>query len=335
MGATEFTSTGRPGEPENRSYRRLYQTWDKPINDIQKLIDKFNFLESNVDGHRRIVLKSLCSNQVLNEAIQTGLPIEAVIPMSIVTGDESSIIFLGKNFHDSPPQGRKEELNLIVEKKPLEKITSVIEKGFTLSNHLNENDSDNLYSLWHRFGWTREGIVDFIKKIQSHENNLWFSGMRDNLTGQLVSASQAEAVNFSGIRYVETTEYSTLEGYSKHGLCTASVEGLVAQVLNDTNKENVPTVITAEFNTSSTSSAVGANAGFIIPKHDGISQILSYNVAVEDNEQPNQISFEPWEDPDGIPLKYLRDFAVAVLPAENIQRFYSPDVVQEIINLYQ
>ena len=184
----------------------------------------------------------------------------------------------------------------------------------------------------------KEGIVDFINKIHSGEKNLWFSGVRDQ-TGQLVSASQAEAIEFAGIKYIETTEYSTLDGFEKLGLCTASVEALIAQLLQETYYANnavntLLPVITAEFNTSSTSSAVGANAGFIIPKQGGIPQILSYNVAVVDGSPPNQVAFEQWEDEKEIPLRFLRDFAVAVLPRENIENLYPPDVVNKIISLY-
>ncbi|KKP87348.1 MAG: hypothetical protein UX64_C0032G0004 [Microgenomates group bacterium GW2011_GWC2_46_7] len=338
MASSEYTSTGIPGGPEVRTFGRLYQTVPDSVNDFQILSEKFASLRSSANGHRRIVMRALSPNEILNEAIASDLPVEAVIPMSFVTGHDSSIIFFGENFHPSPRQGTDIVLNTTIEKKPLEKIESVIKKGFTLSNKLIESDRENLFNLWNRFGWTIEGIVDFINKIHSGEKNLWFSGVRDQ-TGQLVSASQAEAIEFAGIKYIETTEYSTLDGFEKLGLCTASVEALIAQLLQETYYANnavntLLPVITAEFNTSSTSSAVGANAGFIIPKQGGIPQILSYNVAVVDGSPPNQVAFEQWEDEKEIPLRFLRDFAVAVLPRENIENLYPPDVVNKIISLY-
>ncbi len=332
------TSVGRPGEAEPRTFSRLYQTLVSPVNDFNHLSSRFNDLENASNGYRRIVLRALCSNDVLTQAIQLNSPVEAVIPMNLVCDDNSAIVFLGENFHSSPRQGQNVE-NLIRNrnnhKTPIEKIQA-IPKEFKLTNRLNENDTEDLLSLWGRFGWNREQILNFIQSIQTEQGSLWFSAIRDLRTGKLVSASTAEAMEFAGIKYIETTEYSTLDGYESKGLCTATVAGLVAQVLKDTyySQQSSTTVIAAEFNTSSTSAAIGASAGFVIPKIDRVPQILSYNVAVVDGAQTNLV-FENHDQEDrGIPYRFLRDFAVAVLPRENIINLYPPEVVKQIINLY-
>jgi len=324
------TSLGVPGEPESRTFSRLYQTLANPINEIAELTSGFNRLTSLSSGYRRIVLRCLCSEEVLSQALQADLPIEAVIPMNLVTDDNSAIVFLGKNYHDSPHQGRNIE-ELISKrnnhKTPIEKIMAIPE-GFKLTNELRETDVEDLFSLWERFGWNREQIINFI---QSNQDSLWFSAVRDSRSNRLVAASTAEAMEFAGIKYVETTEYSTLDGYGNLGLCTASVAGLVAQVLNS-QQTSLP-VITAEFNTSSTSAAIGASAGFVIPKIDRVPQILSYNVAVTDNAPANPI-FENESNNRGIPNGFLRNFAVAVLPRSNIVNLYPPEIVEQIIRLY-
>ncbi|EKE13738.1 MAG: hypothetical protein ACD_12C00848G0007 [uncultured bacterium] len=327
------TSVGRPGEPEPRTFSRLYQTLANPVNELDYLLSTFKRLENSSNGYRRSVLRGLCSNDVVTQALQTDLPIEAIIPMSTVADDDSAIVFLGINYHNSPPQGRNVQ-DLIEHrnnhKTPLEKVRS-IPSEFGLTNQLNENDTDNLFALWERFGWDREQIGNFIQSFGSGQKDLWFSGIRNNMGG-LVAASTAEAMEFAGIKYIETTEYSTLGGYENRGLCTATVAGLVAQVLNC--QQPLTTVITAEFNTSSTSAAIGASAGFIIPKIEGVSQILSYNVAVVDGARSNSI-FENQPNADrGIPFSFLRDFAVAVLPRKNIENLYTPNVVEQITNLY-
>lgn len=332
------TSVGRPGEPEPRTFSRLYQTLINPVNELSELSSRFNSLEKLAKGSRRMVLRGLCSNDVLTQAMQTDLPVEAVIPMNLVTDDNSVIVFLGKNSHDSPLQGRNiQDLieNRNNHKTPLEKIQAIPE-GFNLTNQLNETDAEDLFSLWERFGWDRKQIVNFIQSIQSGQKDLWFSGIRDSSSGRLVAASTAEAMEFAGIKYVETTEYSTLDGFENRGLCTATVIGLVAQVLKDTyySQQSLITVIAAEFNTSSTSSAIGASTGFIIPKINEVPQILSYNVAVVDGEQANPV-FENYPQEDrGIPFRFLRDFAVAVLPRDNIINLYPQEVVNQIISLY-
>lgn len=341
MASTENinTSVGRPGEPESRSFSRLYQTLPKPINELTDLLSRFKGLKNSSRGYRRVVLRVLCSNDVLAQATPTDLPIEAVIPMNLVTDDDSVIVFLGQNYHDSPLQGRN--IQDLIEKRnnhktPLEKVKAIPE-GFCLIGQLTENDAEDLFALWERFGWNREQISNFIQSIQSKQEGLWFSAIRDSRTNKLVSASTAEAMKFSGITYIETTEYSTLDGYEGKGLCTATVAGLVAQVLKDTyySQQSLTTVIAAEFNTSSTSAAIGASSGFIIPKVDGISQILSYNVAVVDGAPANSIFKNHPQKDKGIPFRFLRDFAVAVLPRDNIINLYPPEVVDQIISYYQ
>lgn len=332
------TSVGRPGEPEPRTFSRLYQTLVSPVNDFSYLSSRFNNLENASSGYRRVVLRSLCSNNVLTQAIQSDLPIEAVIPMNLVCDDNSVIVFLGKNFHDSTPQGNNVQdliKNRNNHKNPLEKVRAIPEK-FRLTNQLTKNDTDDLFSLWERFGWNREQISNFIQSIQTKQEGLWFSAIRDLSTRKLVSASTAEAMEFAGIKYIETTEYSTLDGYEDQGLCTATVAGLVAQILKNTyySQQSLTTVITAEFNTSSTSSAIGASAGFVIPKIDGVPQILSYNVAVVDGAQTNFVFENHSQEDKGIPFRFLRDFAVAVLPRENIVNLYPPEVINQIISLY-
>lgn len=336
------TSLGRPGESEPRTFGRLYLTMLDPINDFELLLTSLRNLKTLADKgqYRRFVLKGLVSREVVNQAKVAQLPIEAIIPLNFVTSHDSAIVFLAENYHDSPFQGndpREFITHRKNDKKPLEKVQKVIENNFALSKNLTENDIEDLFSLWQRFGWSKSEISNFIGKIQRLEKNYWFSGIRDSNSGKLVSASTAEAIEFAGIRYIETTEYSTLDGYEEQGLCTASVAGLIAQILSETyysnNQDNLTTVITAEFNTSSTSAAIGASTGLIIPKEDGIPQILKYNVGVVDGAPANSV-FSDEVDENGIPFRFLRDFAVAVLPQENIINLYPQNEVEQIISLY-
>jgi len=337
--AEAFTSTGRPGEAEARSFGRYYQTALLPINELPELMQKFDGLRQSSNGYRRLVFRGLVSRNVFEQSIKAGLPVEAAIPMDIVNGHDDMIVFLAENSHPSPPQGN--DITALVDnrnnhKPPMEKISAIIGKGYRLTKKLKESDQENLFALWNRFGWSREGIVDFIRKIEAGHNNLWFSGIR-NAAGEIIAASQAEAIEFAGIKYIETTEYSTLDGFEGQGLCTASVSGLIAQLLAETeysasNNGNL-TVIAAEFNTSSTSAAVGASAGIIVPEVQGVDQILKYNVGVVDGAGSNGI-FESEADENGIPFRFLRNFAVAVLPKENIASYYSPQQVETVINLF-
>ena len=338
------TSLGRPGDsPEERSFGRLYHTLDRPVNDYLDLVHHYTQLRlmNKKNPHRRVVLKCLCPGEVIGKAIKDDrIPVEAVIPMNIVTGvpsEDSAIAFISSNSHHSPRQGQHPK-EIIVHKngkKPIEKIQRILNNGFFLSNRLEPEDSQDLLHLWERFGWSQDEVINFIGRIQAQENNLMFSGIRDG-ANKLVAVSIAEAVVFAGLRYYETTEYSTHDGFEGQGLCTASVAGLVAQILStnaNEGNEKIP-VVTAEFNTCSTSVLIGASVGLEVPMIDGVPQILSYNVAVNDRSEPNPIFANDDQQDRGIPYRYLRDFAVGVLPKKNIVELYPPEHVERIMDLY-
>jgi hypothetical protein len=292
-------------------------------------------------GSRRLVMRSLMSEDAIDFSRKHKLPIEAGIPMSLVTGNEdgSAIVFIAKNNHPSPRQGNNPREFIKHRgngRHPIERARG-LDDSLIPTNTLKTNDAEQLFYLWERFGWNWQEIVNFIKRIQNYEKNLWFSGIRDKNSQKLIAVSNAEAIEFAGIRYIETTEYSTDERYEGRGLCTTAVSALIAQILNDTYynfSDDLIPVITAEFNTSSSSPAVGASSGFVIPDFEGTDNILSYNVGIKDGEKSNEIFRDSGESDRGVPFSQLRDFALAVLPIQNIQTLYPIEVVKEIINLY-
>jgi len=339
------TSLGGIDQIEDRTFGRKYLTVGHAINSGKELFFNFyNFLRDSVEG-RRFVFRGLLSKEAQDAAVKYHIPVEAKIPMKLVTGDnneESAIVYIAKNRHRSPTQGenQKERIkNRTNGRKPIERARDIkTDNEFIPIKNLTPDDSKDLFELWKRFGWKENEIVNFITRVMSGEKNLWFSGVRDIKTGRLVSACNAEAIEFSGIRYIETTEYSTLRYYEGKSLNTTAVSGLIAQVLSDVyykKNDNLINVITAEFNTSSNSASVGASSGFIIPEVQGVSGILSYNVAVDDGQAPNEVFKNSDKTDRGIPYSMLRDFALGVLPIQNINDLYPEEVVQEIINLYQ
>lgn len=337
------TSLGEVNRPERRSFGREYITFGNAINSGQELVAQSLKFITNTIGARRFVIRGLMSGEAIKAGKKLNLPIEAGIPMNLVTdnnNDDSAIVYIAKNRHQSPRQGQNPRefiKNRRNGRTPLERARSLY-RNFIPSDSLKNQDANQLLNLWERFGWTIDEINNFISRIQNKEPNLWFSGIRDVNTGQLVSVCNAEAIEFAGIKYIETTEYSTHKKYEGQSLSTTAVSALIAQVLRDTfyNKDrNYIPVVTAEFNTSSSSPAVGASSGFIIPEFGESDGILSYNVAVKDGGEPNIVFAKSNKTDRGIPFSMLRDFALAVLPIKNIQQLYPPEVVSEIINFYQ
>lgn len=341
-GAEINSSLGSVDQIEARSFGRSYKTFGSPINGAVDLIKGYREVlqSAKTNGARRMVMRGLMSKEAIATSRKYGIPMEAGIPMNLVTGndDGSAIVYIARNNHHSPPQGndpREYIKGRQNRRTPLERAQQLPE-NYQPVNRLNETDAPALFGLWERFGWTMDEIHNFIKRTQVGEKNLWFSGIRDKATGELVVASNAEAIEFAGIRYIETTEYSTKKDYEGQGLCTTAVSALIAQVLKDTKynpSEDLIPVITAEFNTSSSSPSVGASAGFVIPQFEDTEGILYYNVAVKDDADPNAV-FDSQTNDRGIPYSNLRNFALAVLPIENIDQLYPEAAVNEIINFY-
>lgn len=341
-GAEINSSLGSVDRFELRSFDRTYKTFGQPINSVDEVVQGYQEMTQHALAYksRRMVMRGLMSREAIAGSRENGLPLEAGIPMSLVTGnnDGSAIVYIARNNHESPQQGndpREYIKGRQNRRTPLERAQKLPE-NYQPINRLDEADADALYGLWERFGWTLDEIHNFIKRTQNGEKNLWFSGIKDKTTGELVVASNAEAIEFAGIRYIETTEYSTKDGYEGQGLCTTAVSALIAQVLKETiynPSDDLIPVITAEFNTSSSSPSVGASAGFVIPQFEDTEGILYYNVAVNDNAEPNTI-FDSETNDRGIPYSNLRNFALAVLPLQNIQELYPESAVNEIINYY-
>jgi len=342
------SSVGEVGELQKRSFDRMYKTFEKPINTQEEVIKAHNeILKHYKYNPRRLVMRSLMSHEALKTAIKNKFPIEAIIPMDLVTGnpdEPSAIVYIAKNNHPSPPQGHDNIIDLIKKRdnreKPIDKVESMKNhKEFYLTKILTTNDTDNLFRLWKKFGWTIEEIYNFIARIQQADKKIWFSGIKNQKTGELISACCAETIEFAGIRYVETTEYSTLKDYEGKGLNTIAVIGLIAQILKDIyygQSDDLIPVIAAEFNTSSNSVSVGASAGFVVANENEKNfGTLRYNVAVDDGQPPNKVFQNSDQNDRGLSFSLLRNFVLAVLPIKNIDYLYNEDVVKKIISYYQ
>jgi len=350
-----LTSMGQAGLPDySRSEGRAYQTLLHVINSWDDIVQAYTALRSEAlnRGRRRVVLRAECSGDVdVFSDEPFPVPIEVVLPIGIVRPQNNgNIIYAAENFHNSQVHGNYGDLALFwfrhnqlgnLAKTPLDRIRK-LDSPFSLSKKLTEDDIDDLYKLWRPFRWTREGVEKFIKE---KSDNMWFSGVRDRQTGNLVSACMGESLNFGSILAVEGTEYSTLPEYGGKGLCTAAVVGLNAQVLNDTMKrqEEYPVII-AEFNVASRSDMVGYAAGMYLPNlmnPFSPMQVLRKNVSVLDSLEPNDVKWEElgdekqhFRDAFRTTHRYWRDFVPGILPLRNIEAYYDSDQRKEILDMY-
>lgn len=112
-------------------------------------------------------------------------------------------------------------------------------------------------------------------------------------------------MELAGVQMFEGTEYGTLPSHTGHGLCTAAVIGLHAQILDRHyygQQDRATPLILSEFSMSSRSDIVGRHAGMTIPYVEGSTgfeqtpfQVLRHNVSVQDGLARNDLSWRSWQ----------------------------------------
>lgn len=355
MAQTEIiTSTGEAGVADlNRSEGRAYLTMASTVSDPSELVSAYAELldSSTARGRRRTVLRARCSPDVVSQLTTNHADaLEVTIPLHLIDPTTTdSIVVLGKNVHTSDiPEwdsvydywqnrnGRPRTPASFVEHLPPQ---------FRLVQTFNSSDIPELRQLWNAFGWSEQGLRQLRETIG---NGIVFSGVRDRDTGKIVSASMGEILSFAGVNLAETTEYSTHPDYRGHSLCTASVVGLSAQLLNELDARHGIPLILAELNMSSRSDVVAYHAGLTIPEVEKVTgleaprQVLRANVSVLDGMPPNDLNWRSLgldRNTHGksfaFPHRYLRNFIVGVMPRQHIESFYSVDQRQQILSKYE
>lgn len=357
----EIVSNG-PGanNPEGqilfRNEGRAYWSYETRVENFWELNAAYrNWLAtSKENGRRRTVLRVRCSQEVVDRLLESDLPREVIVPLNTIWPESTDyLVVLGENVHPSEVPEWSEVYNYWQHpngshKRPMDRITNATQnEGFQITNVLTLDDVPQLQEIWRPFGWSEQAVISFVNTYRDNPK-LWFSGVRDPRTGQLVSACEAELANLAGISLVEGTEYGTLPGYEGMGLCTAAVTALHAQVLRDTfYQTGVAPLIMAEFNMTSRSDVVGRHAGITIPLVENTPgldntpiQVLRMNVPVLDRLTPNNISYRGLGDKKDhyrdayrhTYHRYWRNFIVGTLPLSSIEANYSAEQVETILS---
>ena len=358
-----ITSAAPRGLNTDSSNGRSYWTRDAVIDDGRLLRAELMAsavlacASNNGIPNRRSVYKARVTDDALRDAALAGpMPrLEVAIPLREVdTRSSDWLIVHGHNLHHSPvpewgnvykfwenPPQRTRTPLARVEALPL---------NFSLTNCPNTADTNSLVETWKPFGWTRQGVAEYIESFpdKSQQGNTYFSGVRD-AGGKIVSACMAESVEFARLRYTELTEFGTQGSHRGKGLCTAAVAGLAAQVLHVPPSESIHIVL-AEFNMhpAERSDVIGYAVGMSIPVventhdlEDTPFQVLRYNVAIADGTNGHMLrgslpqgtifGLSPHHQPIA---PYLQNFIVGVLPQRSISQYYNPESVGKILSRY-
>lgn len=130
---------------------------------------------------------------------------------------------------------------------PQERLSSLQTNGYHFDSMLSSNDEVPLHQAWRPFGWTTEGVKQFINTYDPNDPAKagWFACMR-NSDGMLCSAAKAEALTIGDIQVIESTEWGTHSNMRGKGLGTGAVIALNHAILN--HPPRAPYVIMAEAN---------------------------------------------------------------------------------------
>lgn len=347
-----ITSTGTVGADYNRSEGRAYLTEERVLNCLETVLERFEDLraEALAQGRRRWVFRGIFEGR-LDGLVGSNL-VEVNIPLSVIDSQSKRrLVILAGNIHRSEvPEWEEvyaywQRLNRNPP-NPLHCVAS-IPAQFRLTDRATLDDLEDLTEIWQPFGWTRTGVGKFIENYR--QKNIWFSGIRDTMSGRLISACQGESIEFTDLLLVEGTEYGTLSDFERKGLCTGAVVGLHAQILRDTlyQKSQIP-LIYSELNMTVRSDVIARKAGMIVPDVEGNTsltqptQVLRRNVSILDRHGPNDLSLdelgtqaEYFRTAYGVTFPYWRNFIVGILTKEAIDRYYSKDQCREILNYYE
>ena len=353
--ATEnlLSSTGVAGGIEVfRPAGRAYQTLNHRVTDPSDFLEAMDNVSKIADenGRRRWVLRARTTPDVVQNLLQTGVRPSVNLPLSEINAGADSLITVDHNTHESAvpewdavyTDWRKERTH----PDPADQVENM-PKGFSLTRTFGIQDRETLFELWKPFGWTREKISNFIDTYQENDN-LWVSGVRDE-KGQLASACMGEALIFDGIYMVEATEFGTRVDLRRKNLSALALIGLNAQIIQRARYEegHMPLII-SEYNMDpkSRSDNVGRKTGMTIPGVEAVqnltepTQVLSRNVAVLDGGHPNDLAFHSLPDDEKEkyrnayrdPFRYWRNFIVGMMTEKNMDRYYSPEQVAQILS---
>lgn len=160
---------------------------------------------------------------------------------------------------------------------PQERLTRLQDGGYSTDTTLNLSDIQPLFDAWKPFGWTIEGVKQFIETYDPLDSAKagWFACARKH-DGTLCSAAKAEGLTIGGIQIVETTEWGTTSAERGKGLGTGAVIALNQTILQ--RPPNSPYVIMAEANLAPDlpGHRVARDAGFVPAGADMASPTPNY-----------------------------------------------------------
>lgn len=335
-----FSSTGKLGV-SRRQYGRIYVNGTRYSADPIEVEQNFRRLTAIGEKHQhkigRSIFRGLVNEAVMQHILDNDLRscLEVVLPVAEFTGDSSWLVYLARNRSERGLIVSREVMADVISKQkkeiipPLERVQSTLERGYTFTDRISEDQVSQVYALWgDTFGWQYQEIDNLRRRLgvnrckDPSERDVWFTAIKDN--GTILSIAMAERLSiptaYGQLDLVESTEWRTRDEYAGNGLMTATVAVLNAQILSDfqDNTNGLP-LIYAECNFQSRSDRVGHGARFLIPEQVNAAQILTQNVRVRDGQ--------PLEDTK------LRDFTFMYLPIEAIRMYYNPMQTEAIVQL--
>jgi len=333
-----FSSTGSAGVTR-RPYDRIYGNATRFSSSFDEVGRNVRRVSSIVENHPQIsrgVLRGVVSEEVVEAVAGTEFEhlLEVAVPLQEFSQENAYLVYFAQNSASRQQLTSTEQMisateSDVMRSNPLERVRSVVESGLHFSDSIQEDQVDQLHSLWGpTFGWERHEVdalrrrLDGSRTTDPSDRDVWFSAVHDN--GTIVSAAMAERLSIPGsegdLHLVENTEWRTRDEYAGRGLMTATLAMLNSRILSDfRHGGNGLPLIYAECNFQSRSDRAGAGAGLIVPSRERAPQIIVQNVLVNDGQD--------------VPEGSLRDFTFMYMPRDVIESFYDPVQVDTMLRM--
>ncbi len=348
---------GGPGLNLERTEGRAYYNFEERIATLETLVSEYEQFHRLAleNGRRRSVFRARVSQEAFQAININSLPLEVALPLSHINPEETDvIIMLGENVHNSEVPEWDSVYNYWRHpngngRTPLNRVENINRADYHLTNQLQVEDAARLAEIWTPFGWTETSAREFIEKYQQHPEGIWFAGVIDRNTNQLISACMGEGLQLGEVFLIEATEFGTLPGLEGNGFCTAAVTTLCAQILRDTFYTNgTMPLLVSELSMTSRSDIVARHAGWSIPgveanqDLDQPIQVLRYNVSVKDRRDRNQLRWQDlgedrlrYQEAFSTPYRFWRNFIVGMLPLSAVNAHYSPEQIETMLSQLQ
>lgn len=245
--------------------------------------------ESTKRNRRRALMRCFVSRNLLDQL--SDLPIEAAVPVG-----KEFLIWIGQNQHEEVAMQRA------VQNVP-QAAFAPLSSRYHVDTQVTESDIGSLVELWGQFGWTQDGVQNFVRNNANGNPIALIRTMEQEAVGVMI----AESVEFGSHRLVEITELAVNPNHRGQHLATILIRELSRLSLEKWEDA----LVFGEYCVTTRSFQSAAKAGSLPGQTSGIRGVLRDHVAIETGT--GNAVVKPWD------TRWLHNFLVMYQPNRRLR----------------